>query len=232
MMSGIKQLLLRKVMRVIRPVQLRAAHDLYLQLQIRARESTARYVERHLFDVPDFDDKHALLTHAIENAKLEGSVLEFGVYKGASIDFIAGRVGSGVTVHGFDSFTGLPEFWRPTYRQGKFDLGGHLPRVAGNVSLHKGWFETTLPEFVKSNDQNVSLMHVDCDLYASTKTIFKCLGDRILPGTVIAFDEYFNHPRWQHGEYRAFQEFVRERSLAYQYLGYTRYDEQVVVKIV
>ena len=75
-------------------------------------------------------------------------------------------------------------------------------------------------------------MHMDADLYSSTKTVFDILGDRVVPGTVIVFDEFFNYPGWREGEYKAFQEFVATRRLEFTYIGYCRYDEQVAVKIL
>ena len=39
---------------------------------------------------------------------------EFGVYKGETINFIASKIPH--TVHGFDSFEGLPEVWRAAER--------------------------------------------------------------------------------------------------------------------
>jgi predicted O-methyltransferase YrrM len=232
MLFGLRQLVKQRIARIMRPLHLMAAHDLYLQLQLAARASTARYVEEKMFDVQDFDDKHTLLAFALEQSKVQGHFLEFGVYKGASINFIASRVPSGTTVHGFDSFEGLPDFWRPAYKRGVFDLQGRLPRVAKNVCLHKGWFETSLGTFRQANEGPIAFIHVDCDLYSSTRTIFTLMGEQIVSGTVIAFDEYFNHPGWQHDEHRAFQEFISERGLSYRYLGYTRYDEQVAVMIL
>ena len=65
-------------------------------------------------------------------------------------------------------------------------------------------------------------MHIDCDLYESTKVVFEHLGDRLTKSSIIVFDEYFNYPNWANGEYRAFQEFIRSRNLQYEYLGFSR----------
>ena len=67
------------------------------------------------------------------------------------------------------------------------------------------------------------------DLYSSTRTIFKLLGERFVAGTVILFDEYFNYPNWERHEFKAFQELVTERRIKYTYLAYAR--QQVVVRI-
>jgi hypothetical protein len=172
-----------------------------------------------------------LLTMAMARADLEKNnlVCEFGVYSGNTINHISSLTSR--TVYGFDSFEGLPERWRDGFGKGHFEVTS-LPKVRPNVSLIKGWFSNTLPEFIKEHDESVGFLHVDCDLYSSTKTIFEFLESRIHPGCIIVFDEYFNYPDWENGEYRAFQEFIARTGLKYEYIGYNRRHEQVAVKII
>ena len=77
----------------------------------------------------------------------------------------------------------------------------------------------------------VGLLHIDCDLYSSTNTVLTALADRIGVGCVIVFDEYFNYPGWESGEYRAFQEFIARTGLKYEYLVFNSRHEQVAVRI-
>lgn len=63
-------------------------------------------------------------------------------------------------------------------------------------------------------------MHVDCDLYASARTVFHPLKPRIEPGTVIVFDEYFNYPNRQEHEFKAFREYIGEEGKSYEYLAF------------
>jgi hypothetical protein len=166
-------------------------------------------------------DKNVVRETALAEISLrDGLNLEFGVWSGKTINRFADALGPGRTIHGFDSFEGLPEDWFGDRRKGRFDTGGKLPEVRPNVKLHKGWFSETLPRFVRENPGPVAFLHVDCDLYSSTKTIFEYLGDRIVPGTVILFDEYFNYPGWQEHEHKAFQELVVERDLKYRWIAY------------
>ncbi|MDB5191243.1 MAG: hypothetical protein JWQ96_806 [Segetibacter sp.] len=160
----------------------------------------------------------------------DGLYCEFGVYKGSSINYMAPN--KNVTFHGFDSFEGLPEYWKPGYGEGFFDLKGALPKFEANVVLHKGWFNETLPLFVQQNSQPLALLHVDCDLYSSTKVIFDFMKHRIIEGTIIIFDEYFNYPRWQEHEFKAFQEWIEETGYEYEYLCYNQLHEQVAVRIL
>jgi Methyltransferase domain len=210
----------------------RRARNIELQLQFNALESTAAYIEQKMSHTLGFDNKYDVLDCALKRAETNGLFMEFGVYKGESINSIAQRAGK--TVHGFDSFEGLPEFWRDGYPQGKFSLKAQeeLPSVHKNVELHVGWFHETLPGFAATHPEPVSFMHIDCDLYTSTKVVFDVLGDRIQSGTILVFDEYFNLAFWQQYEYKAFQELVAEKSLTYDYLGYTRRAEQVAVRIL
>jgi hypothetical protein len=106
-----------------------------------------------------------------------------------------------------------------------------LPEVRPNVRLHKGWFEETIPVFREQHPEQIAFLHVDADLCSSTRTIFKQLGNGIVAGTVIAFDEFFNYPGWSDGEYKAFMEFCQERGAEVRYLGFTRQGEQVATKI-
>jgi hypothetical protein len=79
-----------------------------------------------------------------------------------------------------------------------------------------------------SGAQRVSLLHVDCDLYWSTKCILDLLTDRIASGTVIVFDEFWNYPGWQDHEVKAFDEFKAKTGLdAKPPLGFVRSHQQV-----
>jgi len=202
--------------------------DIRLALQRRAVDSTAEYVERHMHTTPAFETPWSLMVAAIAKASLTNSrlAMEFGVFKGKSINFIADKIDS--TIYGFDSFEGLPETWRTDFEKGHFSIP-ELPLVKNNVVLIKGWFQDTLPGFLQEHAENVGFLHIDCDLYSSTAAIFKYLEKRLVPGTVIVFDEYFNYPGWQKGEFLAFREFLEKSALCYEYLGYNYLHEQVAV---
>ena len=77
----------------------------------------------------------------------------------------------------------------------------------------------------------MALLHVDCDIYASTATVFQHLRTRLRPGSIVVFDEYFNYPNWQRHEWRAFQEFVRDTGTSYVYLGFAQKNGHVAVRL-
>ncbi|MBW7642879.1 MULTISPECIES: class I SAM-dependent methyltransferase [Geobacillus] len=198
------------------------------ELQRRALQETVDFVEQHLMRVPSFPDRYSLLEYALSLAETGGLFLEFGVFQGDSINFISSRVPH--TVYGFDSFAGLPEDWRDGFPRGAFRID-QLPRVNDNVQLIQGLFHESLPKFLQINHDHCSFIHIDCDLYSSTRDIFHALDERIVEGTIIVFDEFFNYPGWKNGEFKAFQEFVTNNQIEFEYIAYCRYHEQVAVKI-
>jgi len=157
------------------------------------------------------------LEYALTQTSIDGSVLEFGVFKGITINIISSYF-KNQKVWGFDSFEGLPEDWITADNEIKYPKGffalDELPKVNENVKLVKGWFEESLPIWLKENHGDISFLHVDCDLYSSTSTVLDLLNDRIKPGTIIAFDElyhfgnYEKYTKWEEGEYRALKEWL------------------------
>jgi hypothetical protein len=204
------------------------SYDVLTFANILGAMDSARYYSENMRTAKNFRHNIDLITHCMGLRSVEGFVLEFGVASGRTVNHIASCTDQ--KVYGFDVFAGLPETWRTGFESGMF--AQDLPKVSGNVELLVGLFENTLPEFVRqSGDAKVSFLHVDCDLYSSTKTIFEHLGRKIVPGTVIVFDEYFNYPGWQHHEFKAFREFCREFSVRYRYDSLVSIHQQVCAVI-
>ncbi|NLF83438.1 MAG: hypothetical protein GX568_05595 [Candidatus Gastranaerophilales bacterium] len=193
--------------------------------------STLEYINKNMQGIPYFCNKLSFLSAMVNKAELDGLYLEFGVYNGSSINYIA-ELKKDKTIYGFDSFEGLPEDWEGSLK-GKFKVDS-IPEVKNNVKLIKGWFNETLPLFARENNEQVAFIHVDCDLYSSTKTIFNQLGSKIISGTIIFFDEYFNYEGWEQHEFKAFHEFCRQHSVKYEYLGMGRgrHSTQAAVRII
>jgi hypothetical protein len=202
----------------------------YRALQQRALSETMDFITREMPTALAFDTPRDLMAFAIKAVSIDGIVAEFGVNQGGTINFIAKRMPNR-RVDGFDSFEGLPENWSGNMMAaGEFNNQGRLPKVPQNVTLHRGWFSDTLPSFVAERSGPVALLHVDCDLYSSTATIFEHLGARIVPGTVIVFDEYFNYPSWQVHEHKAFQEFLARSGHRAEFIGYAFQQLAVVIR--
>lgn len=208
--------------------EIRARRDLVFAGEQEAALQSARFVREHLPTAPHFGHPHATLEHALGLVEAEGMALEFGVYTGGTLKLIATAF-EGREVYGFDSFEGLPEDWRNGFPAGLFGVDG-LPDVDG-AELVVGWFDDTLPGFLEAHPGPVSFLHVDCDLYSSTKTVLDLVGPRLVPGSVIVFDEYFNYPGWQEHEHRAWTEYVERTGIRFDYCGYTYDHEQVIMKV-
>jgi hypothetical protein len=122
---------------------------------------------------------------------------------------------------GFDSFEGLPADWEhalgATTKKRSFDVGGRIPSIAeGNVEFIKGWFEDTLPGFLREHADlfsNDVVVHLDADLYGPT--VF------VLAGISQYCDRFFVIcDEWTGGESEAVLEFSRFANFKIDFIGY------------
>lgn len=203
-------------------------YDVLSAAQMVASFDSATYFNRNMSAAANFRNGLDLLGHAMQLRSVPGPILEFGVATGRTINHLASLTAE--QIYGFDSFEGLPEDWRTGYSKGRF--AQTLPMTAPNVRLLVGWFENSLDEFTQICPEGpISLIHVDCDLYSSTKTILERLADRIVPGTVLVFDEYFNYPGWEVHEFKAWQEFCATQNITYRYDSFVSSHQQVCVVV-
>jgi SAM-dependent methyltransferase len=164
-------------------------------------------------------DEHPLLRHIVEHHPRRPRgyppqfALEFGVGDGATLRLIAAHM---PTV-GFDSFTGLPEDWRPGYPKGTFATS---PPTVRNTRLVIGAFADTLPGFDFATVQPIGLVHFDADLYSSTKTALRHVGPHLRPGAVLVFDEWHGYPGCAAHEQRALREHARRTRIHWTVIGH------------
>lgn len=159
--------------------------------------------------------RHLAATQANVNA-VSSTWAEFGVEQGRSAYFLAKYLPVNGKFYLFDSFEGLPENWI----RGKHNI---LPRKTfacttptfkdSRIEVVVGWFDDTLP--MADDVGPLALIHIDCDLYSSTKTILERCDHQIIPGTVILFDELWGYPNWAKHEFKALKEWGR----SYKYLA-------------
>ena len=185
------------------------------------------------------------LKKCTDKVTVDGLWLEFGVYRGRTICNISENTNK--IVYGFDSFEGLHEHWDSDNPKGIYSLNGRIPEGAicgedwevpykmrpwpENVKLIQGYFGDTLPQFLVEHTGPIAFLHIDSDLYSSARYVLDTLAERIVPGTVIVFDEYFNFPGWQQDEFRAWQEFVAKKRIKYEYLGFVSGHQEVAIKV-
>lgn len=143
--------------------------------------------------------------------------LEFGVFNGMTINMISKHCDK---VYGFDSFEGLPEDWNGVCKKEHFKVPG-LPKVDKNTTLIKGWFNDTLDLFLKNNpDIVIDMIHIDCDLYSSTKDVFNILikHNKMIKGLIIVFDELINYNKFYEGEIKALYEININDNINFEWL--------------
>jgi hypothetical protein len=207
-------------------------YDVRRMAWLKAAQEGVEFLEEYLLHARCFKNRFELLDFALSQVEVkDGLFLEFGVFKGETIEYIANRVEA--KVYGFDSFKGLPENWEQLMPKGAFYTFGKVPESAqSNIQFVKGWFSETIPPFVEEHDKPCAFVHVDCDLYSSTCDILNGLSEQIIPGTIIVFDEFYNFPGWRRHEFKAFSAFLERRALNCEYLGYVGPGCQVAVRVV
>jgi hypothetical protein len=188
-------------------------------------ESAVRNSPVHIPNLGDFHETY--WKTVVPYVSLNGLWMEFGVFRGRSIQKISSLTNN--TVYGFDSFDGLHEYWDTNNPKGVYNSGGKIPEGAivgdnhsmfdssptkniepwnKNVKLIQGYFENTLPQFLKENKENVAFVNIDSDLYSSCVTVLNNLKHRIVEGTIICFDELLDYPSYKEHEIKAFAEFL------------------------
>jgi len=168
---------------------------------------------------------------ALEKIEIDGLHLEFGVYRGESIDYFSSKKPNTIW-YGFDSFEGFQEDWQGGfYGKKTYSLNGQKPVVNKNVKLIKGYFKDTLPKFLKNKKQDIAFLHIDCDTYQSTKEVLDIIGPKkLVSNTRILFDEYTSYIGWKENEFKAWKEFVQKHNIKYKYEMFA--DRQALVKII
>jgi hypothetical protein len=167
-----------------------------------------RWMAARGFDTSErFDDRRRIYERIAEEVGRQRVLyLEFGVHRGESMRLWASLLRHPeAALHGFDSFEGLPEDWNLDDGKGTFSTGGSAPVLKDSrVKFIRGWFDATLPEYTPPAHERL-VLHLDADLYSSTKTVLDALERHIVPGSYVLFDEFSDRMH----ELRAFDEFLR-----------------------
>lgn len=146
-------------------------------------------------------DRLYVFWQAIHNlVDVPGAVAEIGTYRGGSAYFIASVFAAlenaEVPFHVFDTFEGHPEGGiseqDPSHRPGHFnktsydEVRAYLSPFA-RTQIHKGDVSTLLPGLEESKYR---LVHIDTDLYLSTKACLEYFGPRLSASGVVVLDDY------------------------------------------
>jgi len=193
------------------------------------------FLKIYLTNINPAESRWKLLEYSLNQVKNEGLYLEFGIWRGASINFLA-NLRPNQKFYGFDSFEGLPEDWSPFYPKGHMKEND-LPSVRKNVELIVGLFQDTLENFLEEYKEKVAFLHLDADLFSSTKYVLFTLADkeRLQKGTIIEFDEVFYQDSPNtilDDEYRVFLEFIKNYDVKIRWLKYYRPNATVRASLI
>lgn len=182
-----------------------------------------KFVGRYFTEEQRMPSRFDLLKYSVKKASLDGLFLEFGVWKGDSIRFLAKTLPD-KHFYGFDTFKGLPEKWSEFYPKGHMGLN-ETPKVPVNVTLIEGLFQETLAPFLEEHVEPASFVHLDADLYSSTKYVLFTLADndRLKTGTILEFDEVFyqdSPDTMLDDEHRVYNEFIEAYDVDVQWLRF------------
>ena len=189
-----------------------------------------QYAVQHRIDSTKiFSTTASTLRYALSLCSVDGLCMEFGTRFGTSARIL--QETNPHPLFAFDSFEGLPTAWH-TVPKGAYSTGGYVPNLGDSIHPVVGWYSESLPPFMTHNQGPIRLLHIDCDLYSSTKDVFDQVYNRLVKGTVIIFDEYWNGPHWREDEWKAWQECCQEHNLQYEYRAFTLLTQQAVIQIV
>jgi hypothetical protein len=167
-----------------------------------------------------------------------GCVLEFGTYRGYTARMIAKFMKEfklQTCLYLYDSFEGLPDVDSNVDKQ-SYEVSDKRVWFKGQMALSmgtdelirrslckiipqsslrviKGFFEDTLDEHLPAT--KAALVHIDCDLYSSTKIVLEKLLEKELfqDGTLLLFDDYnCNRANPNMGERRALCDIFNKQS--------------------
>lgn len=204
------------------------------------RNNILEYSEENIEQRWDYENGYYLTSEVSRTAKflahyeiykkildLPGDIMEFGVFKGASLIRLATyrnllENDFSRKIIGFDAFGQFPKTDSDADNQfierfeseagigiKKEEFEQYLSyKKFQNISLVQGDILETLECFLQDAPHTkLSLVHVDVDVYQPTKFILEKLYDRVVGGGVIMFDDYNS----VEGETRAVDEFFADK---------------------
>ena len=163
----------------------------------------------------------------------EIQILEFGVFKGNSINFLAKiNLNPKTKIYGFDSFEGLSDEWDYLIfggkKKGHFKVNdiNSLEIIDTRIKLVKGYFNETLKNNLSliSNSKK-TYIHFDADLYSST--LF-CLTS--MHGYFKSYTAFFDE--FPISECSALNDYISSYNVEVKYLGKTKDNVRVACEII
>ena len=186
---------------------------------------------------------NSFFTHIIKN-KLKGDIVECGVGNGATLSVILFNLIyfekyflDKKKYFGFDSFQGFPEpskfdqsIRKP--KKGEWDhtsisfiennlieSGFKIGDIKKFINFNCGFFDQTFKNF---ESDSIALLHIDCDLYESTKLSLEKFYPKVVSNGLIVFDEYLDAKEHWPGAVKAIDDFFGLESKNIQFDEITR----------
>jgi hypothetical protein len=161
-------------------------------------------------------EAYTVYSTAKSQSKLDGEMVEVGVYQGGSAKLICEAKGD-KKLHLFDTFEGLPKvsdkdthFGTKYWQDNQFNDTSeeHVKKYLksyNNVHLYKGLFPQTAEPISNSK---FSFVHLDVDLYKSTIDCLSFFYPRMIQGGIILTHDYHTT-----GVQTAFKEFFSDKKI-------------------
>jgi O-methyltransferase len=194
-------------------------HKIKEQIYLSDEENKKPHPHRRYMSSHRLLSMYFLLYGVLRNG-VEGEIVELGCFKGRTSAFIASILkyfNCKKEIHVYDSFEGLPQQNKVDKKVRKIEKG-FLAATIGDVkeshakydvplpTIHKGWFQKTLPQELPNK---ICFSHLDSDYYDSIKISLKSIYCRLSPGAIVQIDDY-NH-RIFPGVTKAVNEFMKNK---------------------
>ncbi|HEV2471842.1 MAG TPA: TylF/MycF/NovP-related O-methyltransferase [Chthonomonadales bacterium] len=139
--------------------------------------------------------------------KVEGDMAEAGVYRGGTAAVML-SASQKKRLHLFDTFEGLPhgegQFEKGEWAGSQRDVKESLTDWIDRVELHPGLFPASATGM---SDHRFSFVHLDLDLYDSTRAALEWFWPRLEEGGILFSHDY----PYSDGVVKAFHEFFDNR---------------------
>lgn len=205
------------------------SHKLFYELYYKTFQKNLYQASRDY----KYTDEHVKFVHILEAvnyarvALLPVVYFEFGCHSARTFS-AAVRAANYLRVpdaqfFAFDSFQGLPQvdpsqdgyFEEGTFHTSKQDFFQKVKKKSGlslsDEQVIEGFYSESLTQELQKKLPKASIIHVDVDLYSSTKEVLNFIAPLLMVGTVILFDDWYAFaPGANQGEAKALYEFLDE----------------------
>ena len=183
-----------------------------------------------------------------KSLKVPGDIVECGVFKGVGLMYWLKLLkifayGEDKRVIGFDTFSKFSSHLKKYEKDSakkyikeanfkgidyKTLLAETKKNGFDNCLLVKGEINNTIKKFINQNrGLRISLLNIDFDTYAGTKTVLDNMYDRVSRGGIIILDEY-GKSGW--GESDAVDEFFKKKKIKIKSVRYSGQPTAYIVK--